>query len=110
MEAPVDAVLDAATSVMSGSVTRTAASVIGKRGGETLIVATTRFSYTITIMLSVPVSFTVRPRGWLKRGLAVTGAPSEKVEQILDGPELARLTTLSPIRFELGTNSLQLEL
>jgi hypothetical protein len=110
MDAQAVAVLDAAAGALTGSVTRTAASVIGKRAGEDLIVATTRFSYTVTALLSASLSFLVRPRGWLRKTLEVAGTPPELVDQVLDAPELARLAELSPLRLELGQNSLQLEL
>src|SRR5262249_13954251 len=110
MDAQAAAVLDAAAGALSGSVTRTAASVIGRRAGENLIIATTRFSYTVTALLSSCLSFTVRPRGWIRKTLAVARSPPERVAQVLDAAELARLAALSPLRFDLWANSLQLEL
>jgi hypothetical protein len=102
-------VLDAATPELAGPIVRTTASVIGKRRGESVIVATTDFGYTVTALVSVSIAFAVRPRGWLKKTLAVAGAPAELVRQILDGDTLARLAALEPVAVELGAHSLRLE-
>lgn len=102
-------VLDAAGPELSGPVVRTAASVIGQRAGESLIVATTAFGYTVTSLVSVQIHFYVEPRGWLRKSLAVAGTPLELVRRILDGDALARLAALSPISAELGAMSLRLE-
>jgi hypothetical protein len=102
-------VLDAAAPELAGPIVRTSASVIGKRFGESLIVATTAFGYTVTALLTVRIAFFVRPRGWLKKTLAIAGAPPELVQQILDGDALARLAALEPLGAELGSHSLRLE-
>ncbi len=102
-------VLDTAAPELAGPIVRTSASVIGKRGGESLIVATTCFGYTVSALLSVRIAFAVRPRGWLRKTLAVAGAPLELVREILDVDALARLAALEPVRAELGGTSLRLE-
>jgi hypothetical protein len=102
-------VLDAAAPELHGPVIRTAASVIGTRGGESLIVATTAFGYTVTSLLSVHVHFFIEPRGWLRKTLAVVGSPRELVRRVLDRDVLARLEALAPARVELGAMSLRLE-
>jgi hypothetical protein len=102
-------VLDAAAPELKGPVIRTAASVIGKRAGESLIVATTAFGYTVTSLITVQVHFFIEPRGWLKKTLAVVGTPLDLVRRILDGDVLARLEALSPSHVELGAMSLRLE-
>src|SRR5262245_66222860 len=78
--------LEAATAALDGPVIRTSASVIGKRGGESIIVATTGGGYTVTVLLSSPrLVFTVRARGWLMKSLALEGEHSELAGAVLAG-------------------------
>jgi hypothetical protein len=106
---PAD-ILDAAAAALVGPLVRTSASVIGKRAGERLIVATTSFSYTVTALVSdLRFAFTVHPRGWLKKTLVVEGAPPFLVEQTLEAPLFARISALAPHHVELGRMGLRLE-
>ena len=110
MDARHAAVLDAAMLAFGGSVVRTAASVIGRREGQELIVATTRFGYSVSALVSVRIAFVVRPRGLLRKTLAVDGSPRPLVDEILDGDAMARLAALAPLHVELGPNRLVFEL
>lgn len=104
------AALAVAAAELGGPLIRTAASVIGSRGGESVIVATTGWGYTVTVMAQgLPLGFTVRPRGLLRKHLAVEGAPVELVRRVVDGHHLARLTALAPALVELGPTALRLE-
>jgi hypothetical protein len=111
MGAQTTEALELAGSVLDGPITRTSASVIGKRGNESVIVATTARSCTISILVaSAHVGLTVRPRGWLKRSLELDGAPIELAREIVDAAGFARLAALAPLLLELGPKALRLEL
>ena len=102
--------LETAAAVLDGPVVRTSASVIGKRGGESVIVATTSWGFVVTVLLPSPrVAFTVEQRGWLRKTLAVEGEPTELVRELLDAEHLERLAALAPTLVELGLTALRLE-
>jgi hypothetical protein len=104
------AALAVAGAELGGPVIRTAASVIGTRGGESVIVATTSWSYSVTVMAQgMPLAFTIRPRGLLRRALAVSGAPHDLVSRVVDPQHLARIQALAPSLVELGPTALRLE-
>jgi len=103
--------LELAAAALDGPVVRTSASVIGKRGTESVIVATSARSVTISILVgSGHVALTVRERGWLKRSLALEGSPIELAREIVDGVWFDRVAALAPTLLELGPNALRLEL
>lgn len=104
------AALAVAGAELGGPIIRTAASVIGTRGGESVIVATSSWGYTVTVMAqALPLVFTVRPRGLLRRAIAVEGAPIALVHRVVDAHHLSRITALAPSLVELGPTALRLE-
>jgi hypothetical protein len=105
------AVLAAAAADLGGTQVRTSASVIGHRGSESVIVATASWGYTVTVMLShMRIALTIRPKGWLKKCLAVEGAPPELAREVADPPHLDRLKALSPLLVELTPMALRVEM
>jgi hypothetical protein len=102
-------VLDAAAAELAGPLVRTSASVIGIRAGESVIVATTSWGYTVTVLLkSMRILMSVRPRGWLRRCLAVEGAPLDLVNRIVE-PFRDRLRAARPLLVELTPMALRFE-
>jgi hypothetical protein len=102
--------LDAAAAELQGQLIRTTASVIGHRGPDSVIVATTAWGYTVTVMLShMRIAFTVQPRGWLRKTLQVRGMPIELVDQVLDPEHQQRLIALQPLGVELAPAALRVE-
>jgi hypothetical protein len=102
-------VLEAAAAELGGAI-RTTASVIGQSGGETVIVATCAWGFTVTVVLhGMRMAFTVRPRGWLRKHLAVEGTPAAQVASAVDAFHLGRLRALSPLLVELTANGLRIE-
>lgn len=105
------AVLTQAAAELGGTLVRTSASVIGRRTGESIIVATASWGYTITVMLShMRILMTIRPRGWLRKCLAVEGSPPELAREIADEPHLTKLRALSPLLVELTPMALRVEM
>jgi hypothetical protein len=102
--------LEAAAARLAGPVIRTSASVIGKCGGESVIVATTGWGYIVTVLYgSAHVAFTVRERGWLKKSLALEGQPMALAREVVDAGLLERLAALAPLHVELGPTAIRLE-
>ncbi len=102
--------LAAAAAELGGAVIRTPASVIGQHAGESVIVATAGWGYTVTAVLQgMRMAFTVRPRGFLRRCLKVEGRPVELVSAAVDAEHLDRLAPLAPLLVELNRNGLRLE-
>jgi hypothetical protein len=103
-------VLEAAAAELGGAAIRTSTSVIGQSGGESVIVATAAWGYTVTVVLQgMRMAFTVRPRGWLRKHLAVEGTPDAQVARAVDAFHLDRLRALSPLLVELTGNGLRIE-
>src|SRR6266567_9545618 len=103
MGAQANEALATAAAELGGVLVRTSTSVIGKRGSESIIVATAGWGYTVTVVVSgLRVAFTLRPRGWLRRSLAFEGSPIELAREIVDAAHLERVAALAPILVELG--------
>ncbi len=110
MGAQANEALATAAAELGGVLVRTSTSVIGKRGSESIIVATAGWGYTVTVVVSgLRVAFTLRPRGWLRRSLAFEGSPIELAREIVDAAHLERVAALAPILVELGPTALRLE-
>lgn len=110
MGAQAHEALTVAAAQLAGTVVRTSASVIGRRGNDSVIVATTSWGYTVTALVTgLRTIFHVRPRGWLRRSYAVEGIPAELVAQIIDPAQIERIAALAPLSIELGTTALRLE-
>jgi hypothetical protein len=104
-------VLAQAAAELGGTLVRTSASVIGRRGAESFIVATASWGYTVTVMLAhMRIGLTIRPRGWLRKGLVVEGTPAALVREIADEHHLERLRLLSPLLVELTPMALRIEM
>jgi hypothetical protein len=111
MRPQAPAVLAQAAAELGGTLVRTSASVIGRRGSESIIIATASWGYTVSVMLShMRIGLSIRPRGWLRKGLAVEGWPAALAREVVDGEPLERLKVLSPLLVELTPTALRLEL
>ncbi len=99
-----------AAAELVGQLIRTTASVIGHRGSDSVIFATTGWGYTVTVMMkNMRIGFTARPRGWLRKSLAIEGTPIELVAHVLDEAHQAQLLALQPLSVELGPSALRIE-
>lgn len=102
--------LEVAATVLGGRLTRTPTSVVGTHGGETIIFSVTSWGFSVAVLLQTKkASFSVGPRGWLRRGLRVEGEPSELVMRILDDEIKGDILLLSPVEVRLTQNGLHLE-
>jgi hypothetical protein len=103
-------VLEVAVRQLSGTITRTTTSVIGRRGNETVIFATTQRGWMVTVMLqSMKIGFVASPRGLFRKSLVVEGTPSDLVNEILDEKSFAQLVAFQPLRVQLMSNGIRLE-
>jgi hypothetical protein len=102
--------LDVATRELYGTISRTNSSVIGRRGNETVIFATSTRIWTVTAMLSgIRIAFAIEARGLFRKTFHVEGSPMELVSEILDADHLRMLEELQPQAVRLMPNGLRLE-
>jgi hypothetical protein len=102
--------LDVASGELHGTITRTSSSVIGRRGGETVIFAIANHHWSVTAMLTgIRIAFVLAPQGVFRKTLRVEGWPTNAVAEILDDEHLRKLEELSPLRVQLMPNGVRLE-
>lgn len=110
MPSPLPGALDAAAAQLSGQLLRTSASVIGHRGGESIIFAITGWGYTVTVMMKgMRIGFVARQRGLLRKTLHVEGHPIDLVNEILDEAHRKQLVDLQALVVEMGPAALRIE-
>jgi hypothetical protein len=105
-----DHVLQVAMRQLTGTITRTTTSVIGRRGNETVIVATTQRGWMVTVLLQqMKIAFVATPKGLFRKSLVVEGTPSDLVSEILDEKHFGLVNDFAPMRVQLMSNGIRLE-